>query len=472
MKQTKYKTLDELLAKNDANKIAIELAAKKNKRKKHEEPSTLLGYGVDVKDVHKQIPIRIRDAERSGHFGCFGTTRVGKTRLIENIIEQDIKKGYNVVVVDPKGDVELFSKIVQVAMEAGRLRELLLLTPIYPDASVILAPLAFYYMEDELVDHIISGIKAKEEYYINVAAEVSQAIITAMSVQAKYEKRPLSLSFYDIKTRVNYNGLKTLRDGIQQIPGAEEALVMLDQILESPQDFFAKVSSSLRAVLTSLTSSRIGQIVGKARTNEFVRRFEKGERLILICHTGALLARRNAHIIARVLISMIQSTVGRFFSSGRKLDPPLCIHLDEGHNALYTGIQELFNKGGGANVWVHLYTQSIAQIIEEIGDEAAQSMLDNINTWMFMLVNHPETAEYVEKSSPIIKKYYPILSVGGSVAVREVPEQAILAYHVLQLKKREFYMRSYGRIYRGFTANIKPASLKIEFPNIEAEGKA
>jgi len=75
----------------------------------------------------------MNDADRSGHFGCFGTTRVGKTRLIENIVEQDIRKGYNVVVIDPKGDTELFSKIVQVAAESGRLEEVMLLTPIYPD---------------------------------------------------------------------------------------------------------------------------------------------------------------------------------------------------------------------------------------------------------------------------------------------------------------------------------------------------
>ena len=72
---------------------------------------THLGTGVDMNDISRQIDIAIKDVDRSGHFGCFGTTRVGKTRLIENIIEQDIRKGYNVVVIDPKGDHDLFSKL-------------------------------------------------------------------------------------------------------------------------------------------------------------------------------------------------------------------------------------------------------------------------------------------------------------------------------------------------------------------------
>jgi len=63
----------------------------------------------------KLRPINIEDRVRSGQMGVFGTTRVGKSRLLEHIVEQDIKKGYNVVVLDPKGDTELFSKVVQSA---------------------------------------------------------------------------------------------------------------------------------------------------------------------------------------------------------------------------------------------------------------------------------------------------------------------------------------------------------------------
>ena len=146
---------------------------------------THLGKGVNMDDISKVVDISISDADRSGHLGCFGTTRVGKTRLIENIIEQDIRKGYNVVVIDPKGDGELFSKIVQVAAESGRLDDVMMLTPIFPDVSIMLDPLAYYYMEDELVEHIISGIKAKEDYFIAIAQEVSQAVIAGLALEAR-----------------------------------------------------------------------------------------------------------------------------------------------------------------------------------------------------------------------------------------------------------------------------------------------
>ena len=36
-----------------------------------------------------------------------GTTRVGKTRLASILINQDIRNGDAVIVIDPKGDLEL-----------------------------------------------------------------------------------------------------------------------------------------------------------------------------------------------------------------------------------------------------------------------------------------------------------------------------------------------------------------------------
>jgi len=422
---------------------------------------TIVGRGVNLEDINKMIDITINDEDRSGHTGVLGTTRVGKTRLVEAIVEQDIKKKFNVVIFDPKGDNGLFSKVVQVAAEAGRLNELMLLTPIFPDNSIMIDPLAYYYMLDELTDHVISGIKAKEDYFIAIAQEVTQALVSGLSVQARARNESLKISFHDIKVRSDYLALRRFSESLEHVVGASEVVQSIEQILTSPQDFFSKVSSSLRTTLSALTTGSTGQIIGKCLQNEFVRRFEHGEGVILYCNTGAMLARRTAHIIGRVLLSMIQSMVGRFYATGRKLNPPLCIHMDEGHNMLYPGVQSLFNMSGGAGVFLHFYTQSLAQIEEEVGLAPAKSVMDNINNWIYMLVNHPQTAQHVEDMSPIVQKYQPILSFGGGISVREVEEKQILANKVLSLPKREFYMRSYGNMFKGMTCDVKDSEVEV-----------
>jgi len=435
-------------------------------KRRNQRDFTVIGHGVELSNIHKEIDIVIPDRDRNGHFGCFGTTRTGKTKLIESIVEQDISKGLNVVVIDPKGDIELFSRVVQASAESGRLEEVMFLSPIYTDYSIMLDPLAYYYMEDELVDHVISGIRAREDYFIAIAYEVTQAVIAGLSLKAKQKGLRLNTNFDEIKRRSDWHNLKAFMEELRHINGSDEIVTSIEQILNSPPDFFSKVSSSLRTTLSALTSGSTGKIIGKSLVNEFVKRFEEAKGVILFCNTGSMLARRTAHIIGRVLISMIQSMLGRFYASGRRLEPPLSIHIDEGHNMLYKGIEELFNKGGAANVYVHFYTQSIAQIEEEVGNEAARSIVDNINNWVYMLVNHPETARFIEQSSPKVKKFQPILSFGGGITVREIEENRITAQNVLRLPKRHFYMRSYGKLYRGITKEVEPTYVKIEFPHL------
>ena len=142
--------------------------------------STNIGTGVQMEHPTKMVPISIPDSDRKRHTFVFGTTGVGKTRLCENLIEQDIMKGNSVVYFDPKGDQQIFTKIVEVARNAKRLDDLMLVTPIFPEYSAVVDPMAYYFMPDELVGHIISGIQGgKEPFYRNIAKEITTAVITA-----------------------------------------------------------------------------------------------------------------------------------------------------------------------------------------------------------------------------------------------------------------------------------------------------
>jgi len=421
---------------------------------------------------------------RGQHFGCFGTTGIGKTRLIMHMVVQDILAGLNVFVGDPKGDPWLFAKIVEAATAAGRLDEIIYINPIFPDISTRLNLLAYFYSPDELVDHIVSGVKAREEYFINVAHEVSLSIILALLAKAREKGEKLNVNFYEIKKWCSYNSLAELKESLEHLrysdnPNvrrlAEDAILTIEQILSSPQDFFAKVSSSLRTVLTALSSSSVGEVVGKATYNEFIRRLEEGEGVIVFCNTGSLLARRSAHIVGKVLLSMIQSAMGRFLATNRAFDPPLSIYLDEGHNFLYIGIEELFNKGRGAGVWINFFTQSLAQIEEYVGPTVTKAIVDNISTWVFMRVNHEATAKHVERSSPIVirheKRYIPG-SGGIMVPVSERKEHAVTADQILRMPKRRFVLKSpEGEYYYGEIPFVPDPRIIIDMPEADAKGE-
>ena len=73
--------------------------------------------------------------ERVGHTLVLGTTRVGKTRLAELLITQDIRRGDVVIVFDPKGDADLLRRIYAEARRAGCLDDFYLFHLGYPELS-------------------------------------------------------------------------------------------------------------------------------------------------------------------------------------------------------------------------------------------------------------------------------------------------------------------------------------------------
>lgn len=139
----------------------------------------LIGRGYNLTSASKNHKsIYIPDEARKRHLWVFGTTGVGKTRLIESILEQDIPSGKTVVFIDPKIDIDIFNKIVYLAKRSNREEDLMLLSPVFPEYSIHFNPLKHFYMLEEQVGHIISGISTgNQPFFENVAYEISLALV-------------------------------------------------------------------------------------------------------------------------------------------------------------------------------------------------------------------------------------------------------------------------------------------------------
>ncbi|MCY3884582.1 MAG: conjugative transfer system coupling protein TraD, partial [Gammaproteobacteria bacterium] len=88
-------------------------------------------HGVET----KKQPVWLNSADRVGHTLVLGTTRVGKTRLAELLISQDIRDGHVVLVFDPKGDTELLLRVYAEARRWGREKQFCMFHLGYPETS-------------------------------------------------------------------------------------------------------------------------------------------------------------------------------------------------------------------------------------------------------------------------------------------------------------------------------------------------
>lgn len=437
---------------------------------KYKPGKTLIGYGQELRSTQKKVrKIFLDDKIRSGHTIVFGTTGVGKSRLAEKMIESDIKRGLSVAVIDPKGDNALLSKIVETADRVGRLGEIILVTPIFPQFSARMDPLSHYYMPEEIVSHIVSGIKSKEQFFVDIAQEVCMVIVQALIIFAEDHGEVPEINVAAILERCSYQDLANMLQQLEKStsPKAFELVSILKRMLQSPQDYFSKISNSLRTTLTTLSTGNIGSIIGTARSNIFMERLEAGKSVILVVQTGSLLTRHAAHIVGKMLISMIQSFVGRVLASDRVINPPLALYLDEIGSVLYIGIEDIFAKGRAANLWCHGFAQSLADLEAKIGPETAKQIKENCNTQIYMKASDLATAQEVSDFSDTKLVLSPILHLGGGITSKEDEVPVIRVHDMKNLGKRQFYLFTYDGLYKGIVGTVDPSRVKVVIPQLE-----
>ncbi|MFO1333459.1 MAG: type IV secretion system DNA-binding domain-containing protein, partial [Piscinibacter sp.] len=99
--------------------------------------------------------------DRVGHTLVLGTTRVGKTRLAELLIAQDIRRGEVVIVFDPKGDVDLLRRVFAEAERAGRGGEFFMFHLGHPDISARYNPVGSFSRITEVATRIAGQLPSE-----------------------------------------------------------------------------------------------------------------------------------------------------------------------------------------------------------------------------------------------------------------------------------------------------------------------
>lgn len=434
---------------------------------------TDIGRGVNLDNPTKIVSITVPDNERKRGMIVVGTTGVGKTRLAEHMIDQDLAKGYSICYLDPKGDQDILSKIYESARKYGRLEELQLITPIYPELSAVVDPMAYYFSVNELADHISAAIPpSKETFFKDVAVMLSTAAISAITIIARHQGRLPNLNFDNIRLNIQRKSLEESRDALQGI-GGEEALRIagvIDNLLGNSLEHYAKVSMSLSVALMHLSIGHIGRIIGQADTNRFIQRIEEGKRVIVVIHTGSLLFADAANALGRVLLSMLQKCIGRTYGSQKeKFKIPMSIYIDEAQKVLYPGIEAIPAMAGSANVMTTFLVQDIAQLSAVLGEDFAKIILNNCNTKLFFRCPDADTSEYVTRHFGTRNVLTGIYSA-NQVTTREVEQDAIKSYDVQSMQSREFLLQTYSGRWKGLTTKVPGSKVKIVFPEAPSIG--
>ena len=427
-------------------------------------------------------PVFQSDAERSTHTDIMGTTGVGKTRLAESLIEQDILMGNSVIVIDPKPDWDLFSRVWSATVEAGRTEEFVFISLLHPHLSSGINPLKFYVYPDEVISTIVSTIQSDDEFFVNIALEMTTLIVNGLYFLHSQEfGRRKEFSYAEILRYISQEGLSRIAQQIEAYKNRspERVMALLEnykQAINSPTDYFNKVVSTLRTNVANFAHGVVGSIVGKSDDNLVIERLESGKRVICYVMTGAQNFKDKANQLSRVLLAMINNLAGRLNASGVKLPYPLRIHVDEAYTALYHGIEHLFDKARSTGIGLVMYHQSLGQYIEAVGERLTQTIMDNINTFLFMRVTKEETQKFASRMTGMRFTALPTFSVDGHAGMFpnetfRIPPEAFsdLPARVGILVRTNVQDEGYSKVVDLIkTPRIKPPKIRVKPEDLRA----
>lgn len=415
-------------------------------------------HGIELDEVNVTIPT----SSRVGHTLVLGTTRVGKTRLAELWITQDIHRGSRfeerevVIFFDPKGDADILKRMYAEAKRAGRENEFYCFHLGWPDISARYNAVGRFNKITEVASRIsgqLSGAgnsAAFKEFawrFVNIIARALVELGRRPDYEqiARYVRSIDNLfldyaKFYlDRQNPAIWGTIAVAAANIDQkdlsfaMKGRNNMVVAVDQYIRDEKIFdpvldglcsavrydktyFDKIVASLLPLLEKLTSGKVAELLSPnyADINDTRPIFDWEEiirkRGIVYIGLDALSDLTVASAVGNSMFADLVSMAGHIYKFGINEGLPdalggknskisINVHCDEFNELIGDEFIPLINKGGGAGVQVTAYTQTISDIKARIGDEAkAGQIVGNFNSLVMLRVKEEKTADILTRN--------------------------------------------------------------------------
>ncbi len=410
----------------------------------------------------EEAPVTMDLNERNGHTLVVGTTRVGKTREAEILVTQDIRRGETVVVIDPKGDLELMMRCFAEAKRAGRLDTFHIIHLGFPEISARYNPVGDFGRITEVASRIATQLPSSgnsaafREFAWRFTNVVARALVGLgrrpdYQVIARYVTNiePLLIDYYEWWLEKVVPGdwrdsLGTIEQGLESknLPLSHRgrdhyALALIkfanDRGLYDPvadglrsafdydKTYFDKLTASLLPLLEKLTSGATGELLapryGDLNDDRPILDWMRVIRENGIVYVGldALSDPEVASAVGNSMFADLTSIAGRLYKHGDTQGlpqaaghrrAPCVVHADEFAELVGQEFSPLLNKAGGAGVQVTAYTQTTADIEAGIADRAkAGQILGNFNTLLMLRVRNEQTARVLTEHLPRVRVF-------------------------------------------------------------------
>jgi conjugative coupling factor TraD (TOL family) len=401
--------------------------------------------------------------ERNAHALVLGTTRVGKTRMEEILVTGDIRRGNNcVVVIDPKGDGELFRRMYTEAVRAGRQDDFYFFHLGYPEVSCRYNPVGEFQRITEVAGKTTAQLadsgnsaafKAFSWRFVNVVARalvfigirptldnINTYVQDLELLMYRYALKVLDKLVDDVDELIKTSELKVSpKDIMVERKGKTKRTVaimrLFDELLPDDQlarqlalatqyerSFYEKLVASLLPFLDKLNTGPVAKLLSPEYFDETDTRPILSWKDIIqrkgIVYIGldGMTDREVATAVGNAMFNDLVSNAGLLYKHGKdaglpSLDgskriamPTICLHADEFNSLVGDEFVPMVNQAGGAGVQVTAYTQTLQDLDAKFGttkgNPKSMQIIGNFNTLYMLRVQNEDTAALLTSKLP------------------------------------------------------------------------
>jgi conjugative coupling factor TraD (TOL family) len=397
-------------------------------------------------------------SERVGHTMILGTTRVGKTRLLELMIASDIRRNDSAVIVfDPKGDLDLLKRICHEAKKTGREKDVVVFHLGYPTHSARYNPIGNFARITEVANRVANQLPSSGESaafkefawrFVNIIANA----LVALGRKPNYKDMdkyildidPLMLDYceqwlpsvdpawkkkveqasktidaknlpFHLKARSKF--MLALVSHIDTLKLDNPIYDGIRAIFNYDQTYFQKITASLSPLFSKLTSGRIAELISPDYLDLEDERpiFDwlsviRGKKIVYV-GLDALSDSTVSSAVGNSMFADLCSTIGQIYKFGvqegianvtyKKMLYKINLYSDEFNELAGEEFIPLANKGGGAGLQLTVATQTGSDVLAKLGNQAkANQIFANFNTLICLRVLEEMTARLLIDKLP------------------------------------------------------------------------
>lgn len=440
------------------------------KRKKVVSDNTYLGRGYDYE---RGKPERI--IIDKGHIFCAGATGSGKTNTMMYMMCQDISQGKSVVYIDPKGEVKIINKLVEISAnkEVNRLDDIMVLNPFWENYSAKFNPLyceGRYSVKDEVVNRIMTSIpETKEEFFRDMAFRILHTVIGCLSIKYGYN----NLDYDTINKYMTHQNLINLCNNVSGYVEENFLKVNIDYFCNLNTEWYEKVIANASQVVSKISTGALNSCIGKGsdstERSDILKRLYSDKKVIAAILIPSMKLHQTAQIAVKTVFAAIEGLVSEKIYQEKKLG--LRIYIDEARDVLYRGCVRLLTQGRAADCFVRIFSQSIEGIRESVGEDEVNEILQNCKYRIIHKCDGLKTAELLLGMLADVPVQVASQDQDGETRTMGHLVKEVDPNDLARLEVGEYILIVNGKVKRGYCPEIIEPMIKVVEDRSEVKEK-